>query len=102
MRVASINWLTLLESCKGPRGGGCLDLKYRIGQVLVKPSAFDYSDGLQIVLKQQIEIVGMRGSECWITYCHPVAALLHSLEMRKTGDVRPRDTPPVRCADGAV
>src|SRR6267378_3656488 len=99
MGIAAVNWLTLLESCKRPRGGGRLDLEYWIGQVLVKPAGFDDSDRFQIVLEQQIIIVGMRRSKGWIAYCHPVAPLLHRLERRQIGEVRTRNAPSISRQD---
>jgi len=74
MRLSAIDGLTLLESRKRSRAGCRLDLEYRIGQVFVKPSAFNYSDTLQIMFKQQIEVVGVVGLRAGLPIS-PCAAL---------------------------
>jgi len=78
MRLSAIDGLTLAGIPQnGPVAGCRLDLEYGIGQVFVKPSAFNYSDTLQIMFKQQIEVVGRGvGLRAGLPIVNPVAALL--------------------------
>jgi len=68
MRLPAVNRLADAKSGQGSRSGKSLDLENRVAQVLVKPSAFNDPNTFQIMLEQQIVVIGMRGLKVGITF----------------------------------